>query len=437
VHDAPGLEKRRVRGWLGYRDVFANRAFRRFWLGFTVSSIGDAMTRVALYWYVLQQTDSARALGLLSLVYMGPVLAGGLVAGALLDRFDRRRVMIVDNVVRGLAVASIPLADALGALTLAHVYGVAAIYGSLMMISLAGGPALLPSLVRREQLATVNALETLSFTLGGVLGPAMAGLLIAWVGAPNVLALDALSYGTYALALAGVTYLAPPAADERGTDNYRMRDAVRLLFGNPVLLSTTTMFMTFNLGQGFLFVALPIFTERTLGGGATLYGLLLGLLAAGEVISSLMAGSRTPRLPLGLLICLAQLFSGVSLVFLLMGNIWGAVLAMVLHGLCSAPLTIWAQTLRMAIIPERLRGRTFALLRTIMQGGGPLGGGLAGILLPLVGVRVMLGLAGLVAGAPGAIGLYVRALRRADSADGREDALPPDAAIAIQEAPGA
>jgi hypothetical protein len=161
------------------------------------------------------------------------------------------------------------------------------------------------------------------------------------------------------------------------------------------------------------------------------------LLAAGEVISSLMAGSRTPRLPLGLLICLAQLFSGVSLVFLLMGNIWGAVLAMVLHGLCSAPLTIWAQTLRMAIIPERLRGRTFALLRTIMQGGGPLGGGLAGVLLPLVGVRVMLGLAGLVAGAPGAIGLYVRALRRADSADGREDALPPDAAIAIQEAPGA
>src|SRR4051794_6571846 len=151
------------------------------------------MTRVALYWYVFQKTDSARALGLLSLAYMGPILVGGLVAGALLDRFDRRRVMIVDNLIRGLAVASIPLANAFGALTLPHIYSVAAIYGSLMMISLAGGPALLPALVRADQLVTVTALEMLSFPLGGVFAPAVAGLLIAWLGAPNVLIIDAIT----------------------------------------------------------------------------------------------------------------------------------------------------------------------------------------------------------------------------------------------------
>src|SRR3712207_3190992 len=112
--------------------------------------------------------------------------------------------MVVDNVVRGMAMALIPLLYALDRLALWHVYAVAAVYGLLMMISLAGAPALIPSLVRDEQLSTANALEMLSFTLGGVVGPPLAGLLIGVIGAPNVVLLDALSYGAFALALAAI-----------------------------------------------------------------------------------------------------------------------------------------------------------------------------------------------------------------------------------------
>jgi MFS family permease len=398
-----------------YRQIFQNRSFRLFWSGFSFSVLGDTMTRVALTWFVYEATGSAEALGWLMICYTGPIIVGGLLAGPLLDRFDRRAVMVVDNVVRGLAVALVPLLYALGRLEVAHVYAVAAVYGLLMMISLAGGPSLVPSLVPREQLATANALEMLSWTLGGVIGPALAGVLIVWVGAPNVVIVDAVSYFAFALALARTTLAdAPREAHEAGGKTYHLGHAVQLLLKNRVLLSTTLMFLACNIGAGAMSVWLPILSDQVLGGGPRLYGALLGALALGEVVSALLAGGLALPLSLGTLICLAQALSGASLGLVLAGgNAWVVGFALALFGGFSSPLTIWAQTLRMQIIPERLRGRSFALLRMLMQSGNPIGGALAGILLPTLGFTAMIGLSALVVGLPGLIGYRVKELRLA------------------------
>jgi MFS family permease len=285
-----------------------------------------------------------------------------------------------------------------------------------MMISLAGGPALIPALVRREQLATANALEMLSFTLGGVIGPVLAGLLISSVGAPNVVIVDAVSYFTLAFLLARIGDMdkrRERAQPERPA--YHLGHAVQLLLKNKVLLATTFMFMAFNITSGFYSVWLPILSDRMLGGGSRLYGILLGALACGEVAGALLAGGRAFRLPLGLLICLAQALARAALAIVLIGpGVWSAVLGLALCGALSAPLTIWAQTLRMQIIPEALRGRMFTLLRTLMQSGNPLGGAIAG-LLPMIGMTAMIALSALVAGVPGLLGSRVAALRRAGS----------------------
>lgn len=396
-----------------YRTLFQNASFRRFWFGFTFSAVGDAITRIALIWFVYQSTGSPQAIGILLLCYTGPVVIGGLVAGALLDRFDRRIVMLIDNGFRGTVVALIPFLYYSGHLALWHLYLVAGVYGCFMMISLAGGPSLIPGLVSPPQLATANALETLSYTLSGVIGPPVAGLLIARFGAPSVIVIDALSYAVFALALTSVHVKV-----ERDTEAqvvvtpYRFRDAIFLLLQNQVLLSTTLMFMLFNVGEGFLSVWLPLFSVQTLRGGPDLYGLLLGALAGGEVIGSILAGSLVLPLSLGLLICLAQFLSGVSLVLLLfMPGIWWAVTGLTLLGLFSAPLTIWAQTLRMQIIPERLRGRAFALLRTLMQSTGPLASGGAGALILVLGIPSMIGLSAVLVGLPGLFGSTIKQLR--------------------------
>src|SRR4051794_13588751 len=137
-----------------YRLLLRNPAFGGFWLGFTLSVLGDGMTRVALTWFVYETTGSAEALGGLMLAYTGPILLGGLLAASLLGRFDRRLVMLADNLIRGGVLAGVPLLHALGWLALWHVYVAAGVYGLLMMISLAGGPALVPALVADDDLPT-------------------------------------------------------------------------------------------------------------------------------------------------------------------------------------------------------------------------------------------------------------------------------------------
>jgi MFS family permease len=401
-----------------YAALFSNRSYRRFWGGFALSSLGDAMARVALTWYVLEQTDSARAVGYLALAYTAPILVGGLLAGVLLDRFDRRKVMALDNLVRGVAMAIVPLLHFLGLLEVWHVYVAAAVFGSLMMISLAGGPSLIPSIIPRQQLTAANAFETLGFTVAGVVGPPIAGLLIASVGAPNVLILDALSYFVYALALAGVRYIEDPetaggaaAAGRRGSTS--LGDAIRLLRGDRVLLSTTFMYMSVNVGLGAAFVWMPIYVERTLGGGAGLYGLLLGALAAGETVSSILSVSFNRWLPLGTLICLAGVLAGLAYLPLLAGVTALAIVSMALFGALTAPLTIWAQTLRMEIIPAAMRGRTFALLRMMMQGSQPIGGALGGFLLPVVGIGAMIAVSATMVSGASIVASRVRELRLA------------------------
>ncbi|HSF01770.1 MAG TPA: MFS transporter, partial [Solirubrobacterales bacterium] len=142
-----------------YRGVLGEPAFRRFWLGFTFSVLGDSMTRVALTWHVYESTRSPAVLAWLTLCYTAPVAASGFLAAALLDRFDRRTVMIADCLVRGIVMATVPVLHVTGRLALWHVYLAAAVWGALMMLTLAGTPALLPSLVARRHLATANALE--------------------------------------------------------------------------------------------------------------------------------------------------------------------------------------------------------------------------------------------------------------------------------------
>jgi len=398
-----------------YQDILGNRNFLAFWSGFTASSIGDSLTRVALTWLVFEQTRSAQALGILTVAYTAPILLGGFFAGPLLDRFTPRRVMLTDNLIRGLVFSLIPILHLMGRLELWHIYIFAGMYGFLMMISLAGGPTLIPSLVREDQLDTANAMETLSYTVSNVIGPPLAGLLIAWVGATNVVIFDALSYFIFVIALLGISVQAPEGSADRRTDaSYGIMDAVRLMFQNRVILSTTLMFMAANVGLGAMTVFLPLVSNEIAEDSSATFGVLLGAMALGEVISAGLAGSLSLKMKLGARIAFAQILSGLSLLLLLAASsFWAVACGLFLLGFFSAPLTIWAQTLRMKIIPAEMRGRTFALLRTLMQGATPLGGALAGFLIPVVGMQMITGLSSLIIGVPGVVGTQVKELRQA------------------------
>jgi hypothetical protein len=352
-----------------YLTVLRHAGFRRLWLGATVSAVGDGMTFVALSWLVLAQPDGTSRLGLLGVCYTAPVLVGGLLVGVVLDRFDKRVVLVVDSVLRAAAVAAVPLTSALGGTPGWLPFAVAGTYGLLKMVPLAGFPAAIPQLVGEDDLETANALESMSFSLAFVVGPAAAGLLINAAGPEVVLVADSVSFLLFALTTAMVREPLSPAPRAAGT----RRPPLAGLRRDRVIVTTTVAFMAFNIAEGMLLVTAPWLAKNHLDGGAATLGVLLSALAAGEVAGAAVAGRGKVR---SLVRGIAVAQAGAALGFLGLLAAPDAVLVgagFFVVGLLSAPMTVWAQSSRMRRVPAELHGRAFATLRTLMQGTPPVG----------------------------------------------------------------
>jgi MFS family permease len=370
-----------------YLHVLSTADFRRLWTGATISTLGDGMTFVALSWLVLSRPGGTTYLGLLGICYTAPVLLGGLAVGPLLDRFDKRTVLIADSLLRAVAVASVPLTAAFDATPSWLPFAVAATYGLLKMVPLAGFPAAIPQLVDDTDLDPANALESLSFSVANVIGPAAAGLLITQIGAANVLLIDSATFLLFALATATVRRpLRPQIASVPADGNVdaapSRSTSLTSLARDRVIVATTIAFMAFNIAEGMLMVTGPWLAKNHLPGGAAALGALLSAMAAGEIVGAAFAGQRQPRRSRIRAIGVIQAAAAAAFLALLATPLLLLVGAgFFAIGLLSAPMTVWAQSLRMRRIPPALHGRAFAALRTLMQATPPLGSALVTPLL--------------------------------------------------------
>ena len=297
-----------------YLAALDERDFRRLFVGASISSLGDGMSFVALAWLVVNRPHGTTELGLLAVCYTGPVFVGGWLAGVLLDRFDKRKVLAADCAVRGAAFASIPILQLVGHGPSWLVFGVAGIYGLFKMVPLAGFPSVIPDLVRDENLDAANALEGLSYGTSGIVGPALAGLLLMPLGAANVLLLDATSYLVFGWLSLSISQPLRSAPALRGKDT-TLTDVMKLLVTDIPIVSTTAALMTFNVAEGMLLVITPWLAHRNLGGAAGL-GLLLSVMSAGEFAGSAIAGTWSLRRSL-LGIGASELLASVGFVTLL------------------------------------------------------------------------------------------------------------------------
>lgn len=413
-----------------YLNVLKNRDFALLWSGLTISQLGDGLSFVALIWFIYQLTDSALAIGLFLMFYTAPTIIGGLIAGVLLDRFDKRKVMILDNLVRALAIGIIPLLHYLGVLQLWHIYLIGLIFGGLMMISLAGGPAVVPALIRKEELNTANALESISWSLGDIIGRAAAGLLIGVIGAPNVLILDVFTYLIFVfnlilMRIPKTEVQSQTASNSASENSVKLRDGFKFLLTNRLIFAITLAFLILNIGAGSLGVILPLYADKVLLAGATGFGILTASISAGQLLSSLLAGGVQWRFPLGHSIAVAVVLTGVSFGLLLITpDLILASIALFGFGFFIAPCNIWAQTIRMRLIPEELRGRVFSILRTVIRSTLPLSSSLFGLVMPLIGIMSAVGLAALLIASPGIVALITQAFSEDDIPTSNEGSLP-------------
>lgn len=373
-----------------------------------LSSIGDGASWVVLSWAVYKESgNSASSLGLLVVAYTLPVIFGGLFAALLLDRFRIVNLLMTDNAIRGMAFGAAAILLFLGHAPLWLFFALAALYGSLKMFSLAGVPALIPALVDEHVLSTANALEVITFDLGAIIGPPLGGILIKVMSPAAVLVFDAVTYLILAGALFAVSEFSliekPPLKERRSS----LMEGFAFIFNSRALLQITVMFMLFNVGGGLFSVVYPVFTTNTLHGSAFTYSLVLSGMGLGGLVASIVVGIfPTPR-GLGKAIAYCQSVAGLCFLGLVSATLLPALVALFFAAAFTAPLTTWAQTLRMSVIPKDLRGRTFSILRTSMQGATPLGGILAASLVQHFGITPAILCGIFITAAPGFAGIVL------------------------------
>ncbi|HZQ09422.1 MAG TPA: MFS transporter, partial [Anaerolineae bacterium] len=269
-------------------------AFGRLWTGLAISRLGDQFTMIALLWFVLQLTGSGAAVGLVILCFDLPALVTGPLLGMILDRYQPRTVMGLDNAARAGIIAAMPVLYWLGVLQFWHIVLLSLAAGALQPATLVGVRTYLPHLVPDPELNRANTLLVGNLQLASLIGPALAGALVAISGGPTILLLDALSF----VIMAVIAFRLPKVARERAvTSTHQERSWLGFgpMLRMPDVRALTLLSVIFFLAYGPLVPAVPVYAETVLQAGAAGYGLLWSGYGVGAVLGLLLV-ERVSRL---------------------------------------------------------------------------------------------------------------------------------------------
>ena len=369
--------------WQAFRLLYRYPAFGRLWAGRSISLFGDAFTMIALPWFVLQITGSGTATASILLTLQIPAILTSLAIGSLIDRFQPRIIITIDNGLRTLIIGLIPILYWFGLLELWLLFLLTFLAGMLVPATEFGSRSVLPELVDDKDLDAANMLWSFSLNLSLIVGPAVAGLLVASFGGPSVLFIDALTFAVMAFVAGTIPNL------ERGKPSVPAplseRLGVRQLWDMKVVRYTTLLSLVFFFSYGPLEAAMPLYSDVILQTDARGYGLLWSSLAIGALIGTLSSAMLSRRLRLGVALPLIAILWGASLLPMAFTNkLWLACGLLLLGGLMWGPYTPMETTLLQRNVPKEQLGRVFGARSTLLIGGSPLGLAVGGILLSFV-----------------------------------------------------
>jgi MFS family permease len=371
--------------------------FRRLWLGQTISVFGDQVTQLGLPLVaVLALGADAAQMGYLTAAGVLPHLLFSMPAGIWLDRIHRRRrLMIAADLGRAALIATIPVAYAMGSLTLVQLYVVGFLSGSLAVAFDLSWNTLFVSVTRRERYVEAMALLNGSRSLAYVGGPTIGGLLVQLLGAPLAMLADAASFVGSVAFLRRIESPEPPVEAEQGTLRERLLAGLAFILRDPLMRPALLAVATINLFT-FSFAALFIlYATTTLGVAPGILGIALGTGAVGGVIGAVIASRIGRRIGLGPAYALGCLLFPLALILvpvaggemampvilaLLFASEFGAGLGVMILDI-NVGAIIYART------PDRIRGRAGGAFRFINYGVRPIGALLGGALGSALGVR--------------------------------------------------
>ena len=367
------------------RPLRSSRPFRRLWFGTGISAIGSQITTVAIPIQVWEATHSTFVVGLLGVAALLPLLTVSIVAGAVADAVDRRRLLLISDV----ALAGVTVVLLLNALGDEHhvplLFACEAAATAAYAFQRPARNALTPKLVPDDQLLAAIAVEDVIFNLSRVAGPALAGGLIATLGFAGAYAVD---LATFAASLVAIWLLPrlPRIEDAEPPSLRSIVEGFRLVRREPALLgifSVDTVAMLFGMPSALF----PAFAEE-LGGGPGATGLLYAAPSAGALIASVLSGWMTRVHRQGLGVCVAAAGWGVAIAgFGLAANVPIALIFLAVAGGADFISAVLRSTILLQVTPDTMRGRLSGIELAQVAGTPALGNLEAGAVASLVGLR--------------------------------------------------
>jgi len=374
------------------RSLFHNRDFMLLWGGQVVSTLGSMTCHVIYPLLILALTDSPAAAGIAGALRFIPYLMVSLPVGALIDRWDRKRVMILSDLGRALAVGSIPIAMAFDALTLGHVYLVCFFEGALFCFFNIAEVAALPRVVPRAQLPEATAFNEAGYGIAGIVGPPVGTILYQAFGRAVPFVADALSYvvSLFSLAFIRTPFRTAATADSAASKRdlgAEILEGLRWLWGKPLI-----RFMAFLTGGvNLAFSAMPLITivlAKEMGADDAAIGVIFGISGVGGILGSLVGGRIQRRFTFGQVIAATIWIQATAFLLLVVvpGYFWiGAMCA--IAGFFGPVYNVVQFSYRVALIPDALQGRVNSVFRLLAFGFIPVGAALSGVVIEEFGAR--------------------------------------------------
>ena len=393
------------------------RDFRLVFGGESISLLGDQFHFVALAWLTLQLTGSGVALGTVLMTTAIPRALFMLVGGAMSDRISPRSLMLVSNALRTVVVAIIAALVLSGHAQLWQLYVLALIFGTVDAFFHPALNTIVPMLVSERLLSPANALVQIMQQLSGLIGPAIAGIVVAAMSTGPAFAFDAASFGVATLTMwlvRGGRRAAPSATNDAANQRpsggvlANIGAGVGYAWSDPAIRSLVLLIAAFNFAfTGPLLVGLPYLADTRFQGGAAAFGIIISAYGAGALSGAVLAGSlrHVPRL--GLITLLTASAMGIGLAFL--GNVPSVILAVIAMaaiglgaGFINVRIVAWLQTRT----PEAMRGRVMSLVLLGAVGLSPVSLAVSGVIIDFGAVSLMFAVAGAIIVAAALAGLF-------------------------------
>jgi MFS family permease len=396
-----------------------------YWVGQLISVAGSQMQLWALYWHLRTLSDQPMVISGIGLARFLPVIIFSLIAGVAADRFNRRKMAILTQLALGGVALILGISTSLGAASIWVLFGLMAVQSVASAFDVPARQALIPSLVPREDLSNAYSLNSIASKVGGILGPAISGLVIAFLGLEWAYWINAISYLAVIAALIAMgnvrSVILQGPFGLKGTF-HDIREGIVFIKNSPIILSVMILdfFGTFFSSAKTL---LPFVAQDILHVGAIQYGWLSASQSVGTLFVGLYLSQKRQLRRQGMLISisvvmfgLATILFGISTSFLL------TVLALILIGAFDGLSAIIRNTVRQILTPDAMRGRMMSITHIFSKGGPQLGEVESGLVAQVLGVpfAIISGGVGCVLAA-GIVTKVIPQLRKYDGAEVNQD----------------